>query len=786
MSAKPDEPSFTPRYPTLIAIGLLAVWVVVLCFPMFSGQFLGGHMSDQTWTGIPFRSFWAEEFRRTGGIPLWNPYMFGGLPFVGAMHGDTFYPTSFLRIFLSADTVLNLTFASHLLLAGVFTYAFLRTLGTTWAGAVVGGLAYQLSGIVASLVSPGHDGKMIVSALLPLLLTGLLLGIRKRRIEGYALVALVVGCDILSPQVQMAQYSLICAGLFTLYLVFMDEAGPRGRDRWMAMGLATAAVALGFGISMIQIYPFVQNGPYSARTAGVQGWDYATSYAMPVASIADWLIATFSGSHENFWAGGWYKLHSEYVGAGVIALAAVGIPSPNRRKLVLFLAGVFLLFLLVCLGPHTPFYKLWYAVVPGVKVTRAPGMAFFIPTFIFACWAAFGVERIERREGLKVLWGVLIGAGLLLLIGAAGGIVDIAERLAGEAYTVVQRSAGLITRGAVLSAIFAGVTAGIGVAAVKGKLRGLPLALSLAAAVSLDLFISVRAYFVWSPPAARLYARDEVLSHLEHIPLPYRVLDLPTQAGQAYPTAFLMYHRIPNAIGHHGNELHAWDELLGGKNEWTNLGSQRLWNLLAIRYLLLPIRLPIIGGYHVVASTSAPAAEGIRRQVPEVFLYEADSTPPYARVLAAAAKVPEAQIVPVLMDARFDYNRVLLLPQDAPVDLPRIDTLPPPSRSRAVVTAWEPGAMTVRIDSAPTAGSWLLVSENWYPEWQAMVDGTPVTPLRGDGSLLSVPLPAGAKEVRFTFGRGFYNRGKALSLASLAVLGVWFVVPPVMRRRRRV
>ena len=247
-----DETGFTPRHPTLAGAAVLCVGVVLLCFPMLAGRFLGGPSSDQTWTGIPFRFFWASEFHRTGHIPLWNPFMFGGLPFVGAMHGDIFYPTSFLRLVLQPDTVLNVVFALHLVLAGLFAYAFLRTVGVSWTASVTGGLAYQLSGIVASLVSPGHDGKMVVSALLPLLLIGLLLGIRKRRVEGFALVALIVGLDLLSPQTQMTQYSLILAGLFTLWLCFWDRERPADvRWRWTALGLAALAVVIGFGLDMI-------------------------------------------------------------------------------------------------------------------------------------------------------------------------------------------------------------------------------------------------------------------------------------------------------------------------------------------------------------------------------------------------------------------------------------------------------------------------------------------------------------------------------------------------------
>ncbi len=782
----PDAAPWTPARPTLLALLPLSVWAVVLFLPMFGGQFLGGDFSDQTWTGIPFRSFWADEVRRTGAIPLWNPFMFGGLPFVGAMHGDIFYPTSFLRLLVGADQGLNATFFIHLVLAGVLTYGFLRTLGTSWTAAVVGGLAYQLSGIVASQVSPGHDGKMIVSALLPLLLTGLLLAIRRRRSEGYGLVALVIGLDILSPQVQMAQYSLIFAGLFTLYLCFYDEERPEGRARWTALGLASLAVVLGFGLSMIQIYPFIANGPYAARTAGVQGWEYATSYAMPAVNIMDWLVATFTGSSVwgVYWGGAWGKLHSEYLGAATLALAAVGVAASGRRRLAWFLAGAFVLFLLVCLGAQTPFYRLWYTLVPGVKVTRAPGMAFFIPTFIVACFAAFGVERLERGEGSRVLRGVLVGAGLLLLLGISGGMVKVAEALAGERAVAIERIAGAISLGTVLAGLAAGAAAATGFALTTGRLRALGAAAALAAVVSGDLFINARRYFTWSPGAAELFAPDSVIAHLRSTPLPYRAVDLPLgEGGTTYPTAFLMYERIPNVLGHHGNELHAYDQLLGGKNVWANLNSTRLFDLLAVRYVILPV--PVrVGGYHVVARTSSVAGSRGRPAAAEAILYEADSAPAYARVVPGAFKVPAEQIVPALMDPRLDYNRLVLLPEDAPLDVPRIDSMPPAMAARATVSSWAPGRISLRLDPAPEHDAFLVVAENWYPDWHATVDGREAAVLRGQQTLITVPVPRGARDVELTFRSRSYRLGRAMSLVSLTLILPWLVVPVARRRRR--
>src|SRR5260370_5570943 len=118
-------PTFEPHRPTAAAFGILIVFIVVLFLPAFAGKLLVSPVGDQIWAGLPFRWFGAAEWRRTGSVPLWDPYIFGGLPFVGAMHGDIFYPTAWLRLLLPIDTAMNLGFAIHLVLAGWFSYLFL-------------------------------------------------------------------------------------------------------------------------------------------------------------------------------------------------------------------------------------------------------------------------------------------------------------------------------------------------------------------------------------------------------------------------------------------------------------------------------------------------------------------------------------------------------------------------------------------------------------------------------------------------------------------------------------
>ena len=157
---------------------------------------------------------------------------------------------------------------------------------------------------------------------------------------------------------------------------------------------------------------------------------------------------------------------------------------------------------------------------------------------------------------------------------------------------------------------------------------------------------------------------------------------------------------------------------------------------------------------------------------------------PYARVVPAAFKLDSATIIPTLLDPRMDYSRIVLFATDQPVTPAPMKELPPPSTSRATVTSWQPGRMTVTLDPAPPQPSYLLVAENWYPDWQVAIDGHAGQLLRGDYSLITVPLPAGARTVDLTFHSRLYEIGKAITLASLALLLIALVASLVGRRAR--
>jgi uncharacterized membrane protein YfhO len=93
--------------------------------------------------------------------------------------------------------------------------------------------------------------------------------------------------------------------------------------------------------------------------------------------------------------------------------------------------------------------------------------------------------------------------------------------------------------------------------------------------------------------------------------------------------------------------------------------------------------------------------------------------------------------------------------------------------------------MTIALDPPPPDSSYVLVSENWYVDWRATVDGGPAPVLRGDHALITVPVPPGTRTVELSYYSRTFARGKLIALVTLIVVLAGFVVPPVLARKRR-
>jgi len=786
-STTEEKADFEPRRPGLIAVVVYALAALTLCWPMLAGKFLAGPDSDQYMAGYSFRAFAAHYFREHGSIPQWNPYIFGGLPFVGAAHGDIFYPTAWLRWILPTDVAMNLGFALHIVLAGLTMYGLLRCLKLSWAPALVGGLGYELTGIVISLVHPGHDGKLFVASLAPWLFMGIVLAVRDRRFVGYGIIALATGLA-LHGHPQASQYLMIASAIWGAFWLFGSE-GPNGTARFQTVGLAALAVTLGVGLYAIYALPMIEYVPFSPRAQGGfnTGWEHAISYSLPPEELFGVVLPRIFGlMNPTYFGRNGGRLHSEYLGPAVLLLATIGLGGRDRRvaRFAFGTLGVF--FLLISLGGHTPVFRLWYELVPLSDRLRAPGQAFFLVAMALAFFAALGTERLFRKEGSVLRLAVAGGLiGLIAILGAGGLLQGVAEDLARNAGFQGAAEAAIANAGALRAdglrlLIVTAAAAGLLFAIRRNRMGGRAALAATLVAVLADSWLVGRLFFVFSPGASVSYGDDAITRRVNQTPKPYRVWVPAGRLGQLgpYPRSWLMAREVPQLFGYHGNEVRYFDELFGGKEDWQNQVNPNLLNLYAIQYLVIAQAQEVPGFHQILGPVqTTPGSTG--------FLYQVDTAPPYARVMSGALKVPDAQIVPALIDPRFPWDRVVLYSDSATVSPATIgNTAPEPSALQARVTEWRAGRIGIGITDVTDKEQYLVVAENWYKDWHATIDGKPAPVLRGHHAMLSVALPPGAREVVLEYRSRAYQRGRLISALSMAGIAGLFAVPLAKRKRR--
>ncbi len=803
-------PDWTPRHAWAWALATCIACTLLLAWPALGGNFLVNPHSDQYIAGYPFRHFAAEMLRAGQGFPQWNPYLQGGMPYVAAMHGDIFYPTFLLRMVLPTDVAMTWGFIIHTALAGIFTIGFLRVVGLGLLPASVGGVAYMLSGQLASFPSPGHDGKLFVSALLPLTLWMLVRGIRDGARWSWGVLAFVVGLGVLSPHPQLLQYLLLTAGAFALFVAFKPgavspvatttatakrdtpEADAAGGFRVGRLGLALGAIMVGFAIGAIQFLPVTEYVDWSPRSGG-KGYDYASSYSMPIEETINTWIPQFSGILDNYWGANGIHFHSEYLGVAVLLLAVAGLAGGVHRHMrahAWFWLGTAVVTLFWAWGGNTPFYHLVYAVVPGSKFFRAPSTILYVMTFAVAMLAAFGSERLIAGRLSKRFAIGAAGAGVLTgVLASVGFFTSIAELVMVDPSMIVRvdANASALVLGGWRVALVALVVAVLVWLRAEHRVAPRTVGFALVAVVALDLWSVGRNYWLFSEPASSLYASDAAIDYVNAQPEPGRVLALGFQGGGAIAGrdpalggSALMAHDIRDVQGYHGNELGRYRQLLETAGFAGQTGNPNFWALTNTQYLYTNLdELPMPGAERVVGPTRDAAGS-------EIYLYRLPGENPYAWVVPLRVKADDETTLSTVLDSRFDLTRAALVPEDSPLDgqaADQISGLPEPLAVTARVTSYAPGKVELALEGDVPAGATLMVSENYYPGWHATVDGAAATMARADFVLSGVALPAGAKSVSLQFDNALYDTGRLITLVALLLALAWAALGFVMERR---
>ncbi|MFW6201319.1 MAG: hypothetical protein ACOC8B_01960 [Gemmatimonadota bacterium] len=742
---------------------------------IFSQAMLYG--SDTIALGYFARDFYAHAVSALGTFPLWNPYLFGGLPFVDAMHGDVFYPTSLLLFFMETHRALGWKLVLHVFLAGAFTYVWLRRIGAGRAGALFGGLVYMLGAFLVSLVYPGHDGKLFVTALTPLVFWLAERAVTERGPAEFAWFAIGIALLLFTAHMQLAYFAVWGVSLYFLFrLGQVWRAERRTGEVARLFGLFALAGVLGAGAAAIQLVPpflYLRESSHrverTVEAEGESGYEYSTSWSMHPEEAVSLVVPEFAGvniqdgeeANNTYWGRNPFRLNHIY--AGLIPLLLIPLLLLGRWRgrdaFFLLLAALALLY---ALGDTTPAFRVFYTLVPGVSLFRAPDSIMFLFGFAVATLGAFGLERFlalardegsdGRRRAARVwLWSATAGLGLLALLASSGALIDAWRAVVYPAIEpgklmALRGNLPNIERGFWTAALLAGLVAGTWELVSRG-VAGRRLALIAVVLLAVVDLWRVDHRFIVTRDADQFFSRPLAVRHLENLQAEgeiFRVMDL-----GAFPSNLAAIHGIEQLGGHHGNELGRYRALVGGEQLANVAASElRLLDLLNVRYLITqqPIQAP---GFR----------ESFRGE--SALVYRNENALPRAFLVGRVEVAGDAAAVDRLLSAGFDFRTTALLPEPLP-DGVRIE--PDPSGTVDWVRR-DLNEHTLRVTSDRPA--LLVISDNYYEAWRAEVDGQRAPLLRADHTLRAVPVPAGTHTVELEYRSDVLRASAAASVALL-------------------
>lgn len=486
------------------------------------------------------------------------------------------------------------------------------------------------------------------------------------------------------------------------------------------LGRAAAAVAvvgLGAAIGALQILPLAETLAESTRVADMR---------------------VFTMSRGLFAVTGPAALASALVeryGAAAVFLVLLGLATPGRRRAAWAMALAWSLF-----AAHLPF-RLLYLVWPFSGIRFLWGWSLLAPVFV-GCLAGLGVDGLARATPPARRRALGLAAAL-----AALAVANAAWTAAAvfAACALAAASAPRFRRAWLVPAALAAAH-GIVVMLQLGTLRTFKAAPDLRAlAPRVDALRPLVA-----AGDARLVTRPELRTGLvlaDHLPSPW-----------GYEPAV-----PPRRVSRLGQLL--------GLDDLMSPFVDRTWEKLAAR----PQVAALLGvGYVALPAARAPALvragyrEALRLPDGDVVV----SRPPMPRVQLVhdlRRVADEEAAFAAVTDPGFDPTAAVVIEAAAP------PVAAAPAGAAERVAAVTPVPERVEIDATVAASAMLVVGQNWFPGWEATVDGAPATVVRVDYTFQGVALGAGRHAVTLAYRPRSFRLGVAVSIASLALAAAWIV-----------
>ena len=763
------------NFPTVLAYCALAA---LFFAPHLLGlsAFLEG---DFTRHYLPY-SFFQQKSLLAGKLPIWNPHVNSGHPFLADTESAVFYPVSNILLVITwfSRTVagrlywLQIDALIHIVLACCFTSMLVHRLTGRRMAGFAAGLVFGFSGYLTGY-PPLQLGILRVAVWLPLILWLLLPDDSGKTRWTRWLIACAVHAVAFyanHPQTFLFLSYAVAGWMLTLAVVQLRLLLPTGSTgRSVSVAGGTVAARLGQQSMRVVLYAAI----LVALTAA-QLWPALEYTRLTVRSARPFQELSSGFPFEDTWQfivpgvlTFYSPLYVGMVGMGLALIAAAALLS-NRfqlseaasfaRPAAIFFLIVGGFALLVSFGDKLPIYPLLYRFAPGWSLFRGQERVAYLVAFSLSVLSGFGfalLPSLAARWRQRVCWGFVVSVATLV------ALVFIFWQLPSR---LEASNAGFLFHAGktlLIAAVFASLCSALRPTRTRLLLLLFVVVVDLfLTSFTLNLAAGHEARSALTPPeAAATYEAAQTLAD-ETAALPPRVYN---------------ERRLPEDSGMFADWEDVWAasvlRLSTYNTFFESFPFDRMWEVTGVG-TVLTWREELVVGSQLVGEF--PFKDEATR------LHRLDSVSPRHWWTQRARLVDDRTALDLLGDPGFDLQKELLIAQ-ADGDAVGYDWV------EGRMTLGSGGAASIEVERTGAAHlifriesdepGLLFVSENYLPGWQAEWTGTDRTGqtadlpiVRAHQSFLGIPVPAGKGSLELSYRPASVRWGLAISGASWIIL----------------
>jgi len=709
----------------------------------------------------PWRHFSIDEIKK-GVLPFWNPHNFSGNPQLANFQTGFFYPFNLLYLVLPFNISWTIIIMLQPFLAGIFMYLFLKKgIGLKDFPAVVGGISFSFSSYMTVWIEYGNIGSTLIW--LPLILLFVKYFFKKSNVFNFLIIVTGFSFSILAGYIQGVFYIYILSFLYYCFLVFTAKEFKNHKKNLIFL----VSLLLPFLITAFQILPTLQLFAQSTRGAYT-----LIQIEKNLAPIYYWVTAFFpdffgNPATRNYWVDGTYIERVMYPGAVILFFAFYALVNKVIIQEKSFFIAVSLVSLII--ATNLPFVKYFYLIPIPVISTTVATREFSILIFGLIILGAMGLNHFINEKEFKKTFPVIYLLGFVLVWAVAFLLPKVNQDLL---INLKISQHNLIIPTLLLIAIIISIF-------IKKINKNLALILILGI-LCFDLLFFFNKITPFSPKEL-IYPQTPVMSFMQN--------NTGIDRFWGYGSAYILpnFQSVDKTYSPEGNDpLHigSYGELLaasgngklplvlprpdakispgyGASDLKNNTYRQRLLNLLGVKYVLNQDN-SLVSDYRPDKSTFSEKVYKLIWQKTPWQVYENQQVLPRF-FLSGDFKVENRKtILNVIYNTNADLRKTIFL-EEAP-DI-KIDKNPTGEVKLLLYKSNE-----IKFLANNEGNSILFLSDNYYPGWQAYVDGISTKIYRADYSFRAISVPTGKHEITFSYYPDNFILGLKVSAAGFLLL----------------